>query len=242
MSTAPTSRESQRRTRLLLGAALHLGVAIALITIAVNGASALLPVSLSLRTAGHGEFAVVDLAAAAVIVALIAVLCRVFAATASRESHQRGLWYLEFSQLSGITVFLVAQLNGITEAGTLILCYAIAAGLVALLWVQSRATDDLRRAAWPFCAGAAIAVVPWGIVALYQVTGLALDAPLAPLVRVMTVVMLALFAALWWIERRWQLGLETDARADVVRAAVTVAMTLSLLVLAVGLARPSALL
>ena len=241
MASSVTIAPGHRHRASLVAAALHLVFAVSLVSLAVAGASALLPVALTLRVGGPGEFATVDLALAASIVVLVSAVCRVLASMAPFGARRRGLWYLEFSQVSGITVFLVAQLNGVTEAGTLILGYAVGAGAVGLLWVQSRGSDEHRAAPWPYTAAAAMAVVPWGIVALYQVTSLVAAAPLPPLVRVMTVIVLALFVCLWWVERRWQLALDTESRTEALRIAVSIAVGFALLVLVVGLARPSAL-
>lgn len=236
-----SAAQTPRRRLFIVAAALHLVLAIALLAIAVSGASILLPVGLALRTDSPGQFAVVDLAAAAAVVVLVSVLCRASAASTTADSRRSAWWYLEASQASGITMFLIAQLNGITETGTLVLCYAVAAGSVALLWVQSRRPTESRADPWPFSVAAAIAIVPWGVVALYQVTGLVVSSPPSPIVRVVTVVVLALFCALWWSEKRSQLGLDSAERLDVVRTALMLALGLVLLVLVAGLSRPSAL-
>ncbi|MFN4000924.1 hypothetical protein [Microcella sp.] len=240
MTTTPVSIAARARTVDLTVAAAHLVVALAHVTVAIGGASIVLPVALSLSGAAPAAFAGVDLAAAAAVVLLCSVAARVAAAVS--PERRTGIRALELSQVSGISLFLVAQLNGVAEAGALILCYAIAAAAIGVLWVQGSAPIEQRRSAWPYSAGAAIAIVPWGVVALYQVVGLAVGVPPALIVRVLTIVLLVLAAALWWIERRWQLGLITDPRAELLRTAVTLGTGIALLVLAVGLARPSALL
>lgn len=111
-----------------------------------------------------------------------------------------------------------------------------------MLWLQGRALVESRRSAWPYSVGAVIAIVPWGVVALSQIVAIVVGAPPAPIVRVLTIVVLLLSAAAWLIERRWQIGALGDERAAAAHAAVTLANGLALLVITVGLARPSALL
>ncbi len=240
MTPTPVTTPARARSIELLAAAAHLVVAVALVTLSLGGASIVLPVALSLPGGGPGAFSGVDLAAAAAVVLLVSAAAR--AVVAVRPERGRAVRALELSQVSGISLFLVAQLNGVAEAGALILCYAVAAAAIGVLWLQGRAPLEQRGSAWPYSLGAAIAIVPWGVVALYQVVGLAVGAPPPPLVRVLTIVVLLLAAALWLVERRWQLGLLADARAELVRTALTLGTGIALLVLAVGLARPSALL
>lgn len=240
MTPTPVATRTRTRTVELIAAAAHLVVAIALLALSLGGASIVLPVALSLPAGAPGAFAGVDLAAAAAVVLLVSVAAR--AAVVVRPERRGALRALELSQTTGISVFLIAQLNGVAEAGALILCYAVAAAAIGVLWLQGRAPLEQRRSSWPYSLGAAIAIVPWGVVALYQVVGLVIGAPPAPIVRVLTIVVLVLAAALWLVERRWQLGLLADARAELLRTALTLATGIALLVLAVGLARPSALL
>jgi hypothetical protein len=58
----------------------------------------------------------------------------------------------------------------------------------------------------------------------------------------MTIVVLLVAALAWWVERRLQLGLMRQHRAVLAHAAVSLANGVALLVLAAGLARPSAIL
>jgi hypothetical protein len=225
--------------------AAHLIIAIALIVLAIQRASIVMPVSLTLPARPPLVFAVVDLAAAAALIVLVSAIARsaaaVLASRGAPVARLRAIRYLEWSQLAGITLFLVAQLNGITEVGTLVLCYAVGAACIGVLWVQGRGSAEHRAAAWPFSLGAALAIVPWGVIALYQVGALVASSPPAPLVRVMTIVILLVSAAAWWAERRWHLSALTDARADALHTLLSAANGLALLVVTVGLARPSAL-
>lgn len=247
MSNATPAAASRPRMIYVVIAAAHLVVALALAALALDGASILLPIALSAPAVSPiGVFARVDLAAAAAVVMLVGAVSYTWSALEIARhpdgSRARLLGLIAFAQASGITAFLVAQLNGIVEAGTLVLVYAVAAGAPGLLWLQARETDDRSRARWPYSFGAGLAVVPWGVVALYQIVGVVGGSPAPPLVRVMTIVVLVLAALAWWTERRLQLGLFGSRTAVVAHAAVSLANGVSLLVLAAGLARPSAIL
>ncbi len=247
MSKVQTAASGAERAVHAAAAAAHLVVAIALGALALAQASILLPIALSTPVVNPvGVFARVDLAAAATIVVLIGAgahaALAVWITRGASGFTVRAVQLIAFAQASGITVFLVAQLNGVTEAGTLILLYATAGAAAGLLWLQARETGEHRRARWPFSLGAGLAVVPWGIVALSQIVALIAGSPPSPIVRALTVLILVVAALGWWTERRWQLGLATDGRTALVHAALSLANGIGLLVLAVGLGRPSALL
>lgn len=245
MSSNPDAAPISARTVHAVSAGAHLVVAIALGALAIAQASILLPIGLSVPAgAAVGTFAHVDLAAASAIVVLIGAATHAVLAVrdAGGGVQSRLLQLVAFAQASGITLFLVAQLNGVTEAGALILVYAFGGGAAGLLWLQARESGDGLRARWPYSFGAGLGVVPWGIVALYQVVALIAGAPPAPIVRAITVVILLIAALGWFTERRWQLGLTSAPRAALLHAALSLANGIALLVLAAGLARPSALL
>lgn len=90
---------------------------------------------------------------------------------------------------SPVVVFLVAQLNGVTDVGALILVYASTAGgvLVRALQRPPRARAD----EWPLRVATITGIVPWGVIALHQVGALALGPPPTIGVRVTTLVVLA---------------------------------------------------
>ena len=115
-STSPTT-VSPSRLLAIAGVAAPLVIAIALGVVAVNQASIVLPVSLSLPIGSPGVFASVDLAAASSLVLLVSVVGRAAAlllqSRGASPSRLRAVRALELSQVAGITVFLVAQLNGI---------------------------------------------------------------------------------------------------------------------------------
>ena len=245
MSSKLSALPASARTVHTVSAATHLVVAIALGALSVAQASILLPVTLSVPFGDSVEpFARVDFAAAAAIVVLVGAAAHATLALIAADDGVRSrlLQLVAFAQASGITLFLVAQVNGVTEAGALILVYAFGGGAAGLLWLQARESDDRLRARWPFSFGAGLAVVPWGVVALYQVVAVVAGAPPAPIVRVLTVVVLFIAALAWWVERRWQLGMTSAQRAAVLHSTLSVANGIALLVLAAGLTRSSALL
>lgn len=157
------------------------------------------------------DLAAVNLGVAVVILLAFSALVRFAVLTpALADRYRRGLStarnpirWVEYSQVSAITVFLVAQLNGLTEVGTLVALYAITAGATLFLALQERAPagGSLR----PFVFGAMVGIVPWGIVAFYQIgAGVLGDVP-EPFVRTVTLSLLAVAALVWtnvWLGRR----------------------------------------
>lgn len=148
----------------------------------ITGVSATLPVTFL------GEpLSTVHLGAAAVVLLVFCAIVRFI---------PRDLRLVEFSQVSGITVFLIAQLNGITEVTALVPLYAIAAGATLFLVLHDRDGDR-----WSYSFGAAVGIVPWGVIAFAQIgSGVVGDAP-APIVRIITLGMLALLTASWTVTR-----------------------------------------
>lgn len=197
----------------LTSAALHLVTALALLAAAAT-LDTELPVRLSAPGVPPGPFAAVDLAAATAVVLLVSAVVRLAVSIRPlRDRFEAGLargragWrWLELSQTSGITIVLVLLLNGASEAGVLVSGYALAAGAVVLLWIQDRQTAPGRRGLAPFSAGAAIGIVPWGVVALYQVTRLVVGEPVGDVVGAGTIALLLLAAAqwfaVWWFRER----------------------------------------
>lgn len=186
-------------------AALHLVTALALLAAAAT-LDAALPVRLSAPGVPPGPFASVDLAVATAVVLLVSAVVRLAVSIRPlRDRHEAGLArgraggrWLELSQTAGITAVLVVLLNGVGEAGVLVAVYALAAGAVVLLWLQDRHTAPGRAGLGAFSAGAAIAIVPWGVVALYQVVRLVAGEPVSDLVSIATVALLVLSAAQWF--------------------------------------------
>ncbi|TFC91186.1 MULTISPECIES: heliorhodopsin HeR [Cryobacterium] len=116
--------------------------------------------------------------------------------------------WVEYSQVSAITVFLIAQLNGVTEVGTLVALYAITASATLFLALQEsepRGAGSLR----PFVFGTMVGIVPWGIIAFYQIgAGTLGDVP-ELFVRTVTLSLLAVATLVWtnaWLGRKARRG------------------------------------
>lgn len=229
----------------LSAAALQVALAVAIMTVR-EPATLMAPVRLSIGPVPSPPFAFVDVAAAAAVVSLIAAAARLVALVpAVRPRYERGLRdgrhgirWLEYSQTAGITLFLVAQVNGIAEAGALILVYAIGAGSVLLLVLHDRSPLSGARGLLAFSAGAAVAIVPWGVVALYQVVGLIVGPSPGLLAQAGTLVFLIIAIAHWasvWLahQRRgpWANPL-TAERAHIGLTIATSAAFLAIVVLA----------
>ena len=91
---------------------------------------------------------------------------------------------------SPIAVFLVAQLNGVSDAGALLLIYAGTASGLLVRGLQDR-DRGARPAELPLWLATAIGVVPWGAIALNQVGALLVGTPPTPVVQVLTIAVLA---------------------------------------------------
>jgi hypothetical protein len=99
----------------------------------------------------------------------------------------------------------VALLNGAAAASTIVLAYALAAGGGLLGWLQDRAPRQSSRAhLWPFAFLTVLVIVPWGVIALVQITGILLGSPVSAGVRVATLVVLAATAA--WAVAEWAIA------------------------------------
>lgn len=170
----------------------HVVLAVALVIAAAGGLTRQLPVS---ATFGDSTvpIAVVSLSAAVAVLSAWSAIAR-FARGLAASPRARAV---EHSQVAGVTVFLVAQLNGITAVTSLVPLYAIAAGstLFLLLTDQDRVAGGTGRR--PFILGAAVGIVPWGVIAFQQVGSIIAGSPPDPLVRVVTIVLLLLAAGQW---------------------------------------------
>ena len=153
------------------------------------------------RVAFSPEVAVLSvLAVAGVLTALAALRAWRGALTAQAAST---LHWVAVSQSLGITIVLVALLNGVDEAATVVALYALAAGSAMLGWLSDRTprAGTGRGHLWPYAFLTALAIVPWGVIALVQVTGLVIGAPVSDGVRVVTLVILAATTA--WAAAEW---------------------------------------
>jgi hypothetical protein len=165
--------------------------------LSVLGRSLWLPV-----TFGTAELLQVDVVVGVIVVLVLVGIARILGRGASTR-------WVEFSLTSSITVFLVAQLNGISDIGALVLIYAATSGMVLFTVLQDHVLVTRGHPLLPLCFGAALGIVPWGVIAFHQI-GASLGAPgPSVLVRVITLVMLAAAAAFFvsqWRDARRQLG------------------------------------
>ncbi|RZS59009.1 hypothetical protein EV141_0224 [Microcella putealis] len=145
------------------------------------------------------------------VTALAALRARRGALTASAAST---LHWVSVSQSLGITIVIVAALNGVDEAATVVALYALAAGSGMLGWLSDRTPrhDGSRRHLWPYAFLTVLAIVPWGVVALVQVTGLIAGVPATAGVRTATLVILAATAA--WAAAEWAIARPAGAARD----------------------------
>jgi len=118
----------------------------------------------------------------------------------------------------------VAQLNGVTDVAALVALYAITAGASLFLVLHERAAEST----WPFSFGAAVAIVPWGVIAFYQVGAIVAGGDPALLVRVLTIALLLLASAYWYDARLARV----KGRLVIAERAHTILTTLTVSVLA----------
>jgi hypothetical protein len=142
----------------------------------------------------------------------------VFPAYARRlEANHHGARWLIFSLTSSITVFLVAQLNDITAIGSLVLIYASTSTMTLFSVLQERVTVTSGPRMLPLAFGAAIGIVPWGIIAFQTITAGIVGTGPDLAVRLVTVVMLAaacVTAYAHWTEQRRAAGGVIDSRGE----------------------------
>jgi hypothetical protein len=139
--------------------------------------------------------------------------------------HHTSRW-IEYSQVGGVVAFLVAQLNGITEVTSLVPIYALGAGVALLLVLHDRRTASGRAGLRAFSYGAAIGVVPWGVIAFAQIGGTLAGVGVGPAVRIATVAALLGVTAVWVIV--WRFGRGGRDSATAVRAERMLALSVPL--------------
>lgn len=143
--------------------------------------------------------------------------------------------WVEYSQVGGVVAFLVAQVNGITEVTSLVPIYALGAGvaLLLVLVLHDRRTASGRASLRAFSFGAAIGVVPWGVIAFAQIGGTLAGVGVSVLVRVITIAALLGLTAVWVTV--WMFGRGERDPVAAVRAERMLSLTVPLaaLVLAV---------
>jgi hypothetical protein len=175
-----------------IAAAVLLAAQAITVGILLSGTSpVLLPVTADFG--GGIQLTSVNLSVAAVTLLVFSALCR--AIDAVRPSPV--IRWVEWSQVSGVVVFLVAQLNGVTDVAALVALYALTAGASLFLVLHETAAEPR----WPFSFGAAVAIVPWGVIAFYQVGAIVVGGDPPLLVRVLTVALLLLAGAYWYDAR-----------------------------------------
>lgn len=206
------------RTLNTLAATLLAAQAIAVVLLLSGTSPVLLPVTADFG--GGIQLTAVNLGVAAVTLLVFSALCR--AIDAGRPSPV--IRWIEWSQVSGIVVFLVAQINGVTDVAALVALYAITAGASLFLVLHERAADST----WPFSFGAAVAIVPWGVIAFYQVGAIVAGGDPPLLVRVLTIALLLLASACWYDARLARV----KGRLIIAERAHTILTTLTVSVLA----------
>ena len=212
-----------RRLSGLVGTLLLVQAVVLGIVFATTPARVLLPVTLGLP-GGRERLALfeVDVGAGVVVLAvlvgvsrLVVVVPTVFPQYFSGVvSHRQTARWIEFVFSSSITIFLVAQLNGISDIGTLVLSYAITSAITLFTVLQERSVRSASGRMLALWFGAAIGIVPWGVIAFHQVSALVVGQPPSVLTRVITLTMLA-FAFVFFVSH-WR----DQRRSDSVRSAL----------------------
>ena len=185
------------------------------IILATTPARVVLPITLGLPGGRERiQLFAVDIGAGVIVLTLLVAVSRlvvvmptVFPRYASGVlSNRHTARWIEFVFSSSITLFLVAQLNGISDIGTLVLGYAITSGMTLFSVLLERSVRPLSGRMLPLWFGAAIGIVPWGVIAFQQVSALVVGQPPSALARVITLTMLvfafAFFVSHWRDQRR----------------------------------------
>ena len=209
-----------RRVSGLSGAVLLAQAVVIAVIIAQAHTQVLLPVALSPRgDDGRTLLGRVDLGVAVIMLCALVGLARLVVVVPSVfpryssgvQSNRHTARWIEFAFSSSILIFLVAQLNGISDIGTLVLGYAITSGITLFTVLQERSRRPASARMLPLWFGAAIGIVPWGVIAVHQVAALLSGHPPSALARVITLAMLAFSFA--FFVRHWR----EQRRADTVQ-------------------------
>ena len=208
-----------RRLSGLAGMLLLVQAVVLGIILAVTPARVVLPITLGLP--GGRERIVlfaVDIGAAVIVLALLVAVSRLVTVmptifprySSGVSSNRHTARWIEFVFSSSIIVFLVAQVNGISDIGTLVLSYAITSGMTLFSVLQERSVRSASGRMIPLWFAAAIGIVPWGVIAFHQVSALVVGQPPSALARVITLTMLAFafafFLSHWRDQRRKDSG------------------------------------
>lgn len=204
-----------RRVNLVVGVVLAVqAVVVTVFLLGVN--PLLLPVTADFG--GVIPIASVNLGAATVVLLVVAALGRVVRPSPVARC-------IEWSQVAGVTVFLLAQLNGVTDVAALVALYALTAGATLFLVLHEHSRPDAGR--WPFSFGAAVAIVPWGVIAFYQIGGLVTGTDPGLAARGLTIILLLIASAYWYDMRLARV--KERARIAEIAHLVFVAATVTLL-------------
>jgi hypothetical protein len=198
----------------LSGAVVLAQAVVIAIIIARSHRQVLLPVTLHLQGDDGTTLLVrVDLGVAVIVLCALVALARLVVVVPSVfpryssgvHSNRHSARWIEFAFSSSIVIFLVAQLNGISDIGILVLSYAITSGMTLFTVLQERSPRVSSARMLPLWFGAAIGIVPWGVIAFHQVAALLSGQPPSALARVITLTMLAFAFAFFvshWREQR----------------------------------------
>ncbi|KQS14631.1 hypothetical protein ASG04_01945 [Curtobacterium sp. Leaf183] len=169
---------------------------VVLLVVALLGDRTTRAVTVALDGRAPAVLSRVDLDVAMVVVlALVAV---------ARALPARRAWVLDPLLTTPITLFVIAQLNGVRDVGALVGIYALASAGVLFAVVQDRSAPQTTPSAGsrvPLGLGSAVGIVPWGIVAFHQVGAGVVGHPLPGIAVVVTltalVAAIAEFVATW---------------------------------------------
>jgi hypothetical protein len=196
----------------LVGLAYAVQAVLVAFVLATVDARVLLPVTATFAAAPPGAsaeqvvralVASVDLGVAVLVLLVAGAIVRfamLIPAFGTRRSDQaaagrNAVRWIEWSQVSAIMAFLVAQLNGITEVTSLVPIYAITATAALLLALQERSSGAAARRLGGIAA--IIGIVPWGVIAFAQIGATMASGMPTLSVRIITLAMLAIAVAVW---------------------------------------------
>jgi hypothetical protein len=170
------------RTLNLVAGILHLAQAAAVAVVLTQARPLLVHVTVEYPAGVPGaglpperlSVASVDVGIGAVIVLLLPAVTHLLIASpilgaryrSAIERQRNPIRWAEYSFSSSIMLFLIAQLNGITDIGTLVLIYTAQSAVVLLLWLQERLGTP-ARSLQPFVVASVVGIVPWGVIALH---------------------------------------------------------------------------
>lgn len=182
------------RRGVLVSAGVSVVIAVAVALTVVPRASLVLPVSIDPPGGVPGasdptprfEFGHVNIGLAIVLLLALAAVVRLIPPVHTTR-------WIEYGLIAPITTFLVAQLNGVTDAGSLIAIYSLTSAMV--LFDVAQLNSQRVSAMSPWGLGTMVGIVPWGIIALHQVGGVVAGNPAQPIVQLLTMSTLVLSAA-----------------------------------------------